>query len=202
MLPAGFTLHVERLWAQGYLKHRSGGLTLKIKNIVALTRKGLTWLETVNVMAFQQYCNYRFEYIAVIPAVSACAGYNCFFSSWCSSSATQPTYEAEEFTIWEKKSSTAFAPVSLSDDLLPKGNNSDNSLQDAEVRKNHLPKILTEPKDTGEKPCVLFSLRRPESATFWEVLPPVWKQRHQRLDPSPMQQWQLDLHWICCMCLV
>ena len=39
-------------------------------------------------------------------------------------------------------------------------------LQDAEVRKDHLPKILAEPKDTGEKTRVPFSLRSPKSATF------------------------------------
>lgn len=154
-------------------------------------------------MAFQQYCNYHFEYIAVIPAVSACAGYNCFFSSWCSSSATQPTYEAEEYTIWEKISSAAFAPVSLSDDLLPKKKQQWQQLTGCRSKKGP---FASNPDWTqrhrGKKPRVLFSLRSPESATFWEVLPPVWKLRHQRLDPSPMQRWQLDLHWICSMCLV
>lgn len=34
-------------------------------------------------------------------------------------------------------------------------------LWDAEVRKERLPRILAEPKDTGGEPHVLFSLRSP-----------------------------------------
>ena len=116
-----------------------------------------------------------------------------FFPSWCSSSTTQPTYEAEEFTIWDGKSNAEFASFSLSDDLLPKRNDDDNRLQDAEVRKDPLPKILAELKDTGEEPYMLFSLSSPKPATFWEVLPPVPKYRDQRLDPSMMEWWQMDL---------
>lgn len=157
--------HAQRLRAQGYSKHRSGGLTLKMKNSVALTGKSLTWLETVNVMSFQQYCNHHFEYIAVIPAVSACAGLNCFFSSWCSSSTTQPTYEAEEFTIWQGKSSIVFAPVSLRDELLPKRNNN-NRLHYTKVKRGNLPKILAEPKDREKPTCAVF----PKEPQVWYVL--------------------------------
>lgn len=59
-----------------------------------------------------------------------------------------------------------FAPVSLGDDLLPKRNDDDNRLQDAEVGKDRLPKALAHPKGRGEKPHVPLSLRSPKSATF------------------------------------
>lgn len=46
----------ERLRDQGHWKNRPGVLTPKRKNIMALTRKGLTWLETATLRAFQWHC--------------------------------------------------------------------------------------------------------------------------------------------------
>lgn len=67
----------------------------------------------------------------------------------------------------EEISSAGFVPVSLSDELPPKRNDDGATrLQDAEVRKDRLPKILGRLKATGENPRELLSLRSHKPAAF------------------------------------